>query len=202
MAPSGHLAVRIVAPDQYRRTPWKNGGGVAIDIADAYRPGTTPGDWTGMVWRLGRTAIERPGPFSDLCGYDRIQAVVAGSGLTLRASHGPILDLVEPFRPVRFPGEWAIASELDQGPVQVLNLIGDRAAVALDLGFVLGPAHATAPAGEHVLYAPTVPASVSVAGVAVTLAHDHAARFVAEGPVRIAVASGLVALASVMPRQP
>jgi len=26
-------------PAAYRRTPWKNGGGITIDIADAYAPG-------------------------------------------------------------------------------------------------------------------------------------------------------------------
>ena len=50
-------------PAAYRRTPWKNGGGVTVDIADAYMPGGEPGSWSGMLWRLGRTEIVVPGPF-------------------------------------------------------------------------------------------------------------------------------------------
>ena len=53
-------------PKAYRRTPWKNGGGVTIDIADDYAPGAAPGSWSGMLWRLGHTQIVEPAPFSDL----------------------------------------------------------------------------------------------------------------------------------------
>ncbi len=52
-------------PAQYRHTPWKNGGGVTVDIADAYADGAEPGSWSGMLWRLGRTQIvTRAGPLS------------------------------------------------------------------------------------------------------------------------------------------
>ena len=70
-------------PKAYRRTPWKNGGGVTIDIADDYASGVTSGSWSGMLWRFGRTRIETPGPFSDLSGFDRILTVIGGRGLTL-----------------------------------------------------------------------------------------------------------------------
>jgi environmental stress-induced protein Ves len=47
-------------PQSYRRTPWKNGGGVTVDIADATRRGRA-GRWSGMLWRFGRTRIVAPG---------------------------------------------------------------------------------------------------------------------------------------------
>jgi uncharacterized protein len=33
-------------PANYRRTPWKSGGGVTIDIAGGYRLGAASSDWT------------------------------------------------------------------------------------------------------------------------------------------------------------
>jgi uncharacterized protein len=113
-------------PAAYRHTPWKNGGGVTIDIADAYAPGSRPGGWSGMLWRLGRTRIVEPGPFSDLTGYDRILTVIGGRGLVLEIAGGESLDVREPFCPVRFSGEDRIMSRLEAGPVAVFNLMSDR----------------------------------------------------------------------------
>lgn len=120
------MRVTRLDPKAYRRTPWKNGGGVTIDIADAYAPGSEPGGWSGMLWRLGRTRIVAPGPFSDLSGYDRILTVIGGRGLVLEVEGGAPLDVRAPFRPVRFRGEDRITSRLEAGPVAVLNLIADR----------------------------------------------------------------------------
>ena len=70
------IRLTTIDPAAYRHTPWKNGGGVTIDIAESLLPGFPPGSWEGMVWRFGRTAIVAPGPFSDLSGFDR----AAGAG--------------------------------------------------------------------------------------------------------------------------
>ena len=43
---------------RYRRSPWKNGGGVTVDIAGASVPGGAPGAWEGVIWRFGQTRIE------------------------------------------------------------------------------------------------------------------------------------------------
>ena len=60
------IRLTTIDPAAFRHTPWKNGGGVTIDIAESMLPGFAPGSWEGMVWRFGRTAIVTPGPFSDL----------------------------------------------------------------------------------------------------------------------------------------
>jgi environmental stress-induced protein Ves len=60
-------------PAGYRRTPWKNGGGVTVDIAEHED-----------AWRFGRTPITTSGPFSDYSGFDRAQVLVAGRGLVLQ----------------------------------------------------------------------------------------------------------------------
>ena len=60
------IRLATIDPAAFRHTPWKNGGGVTIDVAESMLPGFAPGSWEGMVWRFGRTAIVTPGPFSDL----------------------------------------------------------------------------------------------------------------------------------------
>ena len=70
-------AVVRLDPRAYRRTPWKNGGGITVDIAE-----------DGDVWRFGRTPIVAPGPFSDYSGFDRLQVLVAGRGLVLQTPDG------------------------------------------------------------------------------------------------------------------
>src|SRR4029453_7795930 len=108
-------------PERYLRTPWKNGGGIPVDIA-----------FEGDVWRFSRTPITVAGAFSDYTGFDRLQVLVAGSGLVLQTPAGEI-DGRRPFRPVRFAGETPIVSRLESGPVEVVNLLGDRSRVDIDL---------------------------------------------------------------------
>lgn len=168
-------AARITSldPAGYRRTPWKNGGGVAIDIAGASLSDAASGDWNDTLWRFGRTSIEVAAPFSDLTGYDRMQMVVAGHGLVLQAPGGEI-DLRQPGVAVRFAGHTPIVSRLEAGPVAVVNLIGDRQRVSIDLA-LLTAGHATPlQAGVHVLYAAFGPCSLRCDGADHELPNDHA----------------------------
>jgi environmental stress-induced protein Ves len=78
---------------------------------------------------------------------------VSGRGLVLETPVSEI-DVRTPLRPVRFAGETPIVSRLDAGPVEVVNLIGDRRRVRIDLTVLeagrtqrLGP-------GVHIAYCP------------------------------------------------
>lgn len=184
-------------PAAYRRTPWKNGGGVTIDIADAYRPGTPPGSWDGMIWRFGRARIEQPGPFSDLSGFDRCLAVIDGKGLLLHPEGEATLDARRPFHPVRFPGEWRITSELTAGPVGVLNLLADRTRARIEMILQAEPGRLTLPAGISLLYAPSNPVSLTIAGESCALGVDHTLRLDLAEPIEARLDSGILALASV-----
>jgi len=178
--------ITLLDPAQYRRTPWKNGGGTTIDIADE-----------GDVWRFGRTPITAPGPFSDYAGFDRLQVLVAGRGLVLETPNGEI-DVRTPFKPVRFTGETPIKSRLEAGPVEVVNLIGARAAVRIDLK-VLQAGHKLAlPAGTHIAYCADGGATLE-GGIDVhLLAADHALRIDAARPTMIACTAGMLLLGSVI----
>ncbi len=168
-------AFTVLDPAGYRRTPWKNGGGVTIDIAAAYRPAADPAGWDGMMWRFGRTRIEQPGPFSDLSGYDRILAVVEGSGLVLHPKFRAPIEVHAPLVPAHFPGEWAITSELTAGPVGVLNLMADRLLFKIDLIFPL-PGHAAEMSGVVCIVLALADAAVDVGGRTMALARDAALR--------------------------
>ena len=190
-------AVVRLDPKAYRRTPWKNGGGVTIDIADDYAPGAPPGSWSGMLWRFGRTQIVEPAPFSDLSGFDRILTVIGGRGLWLDIAGDVSLDVREPFRPVRFRGEDRIVSRLEAGPVSVLNLLADRTRYEIDVAILSGGEARPLDGTIHLVYAPED--SDVIVGESYRLAADEALRL--EGEARkLEVASGRVALATVRAR--
>lgn len=179
----------FLEPSCFRKSPWKNGGGTTIDIAEANRPGHAPGDWSGLLWRFGRTAIVAPGPFSDLAGCDRAQVVVRGDGLVLESPDGEI-DVRRPWSPVRFRGEDRITSRLENGPVQVVNLIADRAQFKIDLAVLIASSERHCGHGTHILYAADTQASVKIGEKEYTLAPDHALKLDVSHRVGINCVSG------------
>ncbi|MCU0886183.1 MAG: HutD family protein [Beijerinckiaceae bacterium] len=198
------MSITVLSPAGYRRFPWKNGGGVTVDIAAEWLEGVADHGWEGMVWRLGRTTIPVPGPFSDLAGFDRCQVVIGGAGLVLVTPEGEI-DLRTPFRPVRYRGEVQITSRLEQGPVEVVNLIGDRTRVAIDL-VVLGAGDSLGlKPGCHVVHAPTGPAHLRLgpeAGAAddvISLEPEHAARISLDRLSDLHCDAGPCLVASILP---
>jgi len=176
--------ITALDPERYVRTPWKNGGGVTVDIA-----------FEGDVWRFSRTPITQAGPFSDYTGFDRLQVLISGRGLVLSTPTGEI-DVRRPFKPVRFAGETPVVSRLETGPVEVINLMGERSRVALDL-IVLeaGLARRLGP-GIHIAYCPAGRAILRVAGEAHELQADHGVRIEDEDGPAVCDA-GLIVLGSV-----
>jgi environmental stress-induced protein Ves len=195
------IELTVLDPASYRRTPWKNGGGVTVDIADEYVAGAEPGGWTGMVWRLGRTRIETPAPFSDLSGNDRILSVIGGRGLVLRPEGEAPLDAREPFRPVRFPGEWAITSELENGPVAVLNLMADRSRVDIGVAFLAASDELPLALGLWVLYAPATATELTIGDRSLALPQDGAVVVRSDAPVHLTHSAGPLAVASIRHRR-
>lgn len=190
----GGIELTPLDPASYRHTPWKNGGGVTIDIAESMRPGFGPGNWDGMVWRFGRTAIVAPGPFSDLSGFDRQQVLVSGRGLVLETTEGEI-DVRQPFRPVSFAGETPIVSRLESGPVEVVNLIGDRSRVSIDLSCLVDGATRTCPTGVHIIYAATTSCDLTINGKPCMIANGHAIRIDATEDFTVASRQGIAIVA-------
>ena len=183
----------------FRRTPWKNGGGISTDIADCYHPDAAPGAWDGVIWRLGRTQIVTPGPFSDLTGYERLQVVIAGRGLVLVTPDSEI-DLREPLRPVRYDGGAPIVTRLEHGPVEVVNLIADRALCDIALE-VLNPGGPTElRPGLHLVYAPDGHSSGNVGGHSFAIEAGDALRIETDQPGLLSITTGVALLATIIRR--
>jgi uncharacterized protein len=111
--------VRLAPPD-YRRMPWRNGGGTTTEIA------AEPGGPAGFLWRLSIAEVAASGPFSDFGGYDRHILLLAGRGFVLRFAEAPSRRLDRPLEPFTFDGGWRTSCELVDGPVRDLNLMVAR----------------------------------------------------------------------------
>lgn len=181
MAPS----IIPLHPAGFVRTPWKNGGGTTVDIA-----------FSGDIWRFSPSPITAAGPFSDYTGFDRLQVLVIGSGLVLQTPAGEI-DVRRPFRPVRFAGETPIVSRLEAGPVEVINLMGERRRVRLDLVVLeAGDARALGP-GVHIAYCPADRAVLQLGDRKNDLPADHGLR-IENMDVIAACRAGRIVLGSVL----
>lgn len=191
------IAVTPLSPDGYGRSPWKNGGGIFIDIADAYRDDAPVRDWDSLLWRFGRTAITTPGPFSYLPDIARMQMVVKGRGLVLEAPDQQF-DERRPFTSVRFPGELEIVTRLEAGPVEVVNLMANRAATEIDLLAITRPGMMSLGKGTHLIYAASGESLVRIDGAGYPLVDDGALRLDLTSPVQLSLVSGLVVIGSIV----
>ncbi len=108
----------------YRRSAWKNGGGVTREIIRVPAEGD-------FEWRLSVAEIAQSGPFSDFSGYSRTMVLLAGDGLTLRASGGVSEGLTTPGDLIQFDGAVHMHCDLADGPCTDLNLMVADAAGAI-----------------------------------------------------------------------
>jgi hypothetical protein len=161
------MKTTLLKSEDYSRSPRKNGGGIFTDIADAHRPGVPAKNWDSLLWRFASTPIVAPGPFSHMRGIDRLQMVVSGRGLVLK-SPTQEFDEREPFTTVRFTGELEIVTELEAGPVEVVNLMARRGAAEIELLALREPGDRQLAAGTHLVYAARGNCSVRLGG------EDHA----------------------------
>jgi uncharacterized protein len=188
------MTVRRIGPDAYLRVPWKNGGGVSVTMAGEMLPGSASGDWSGVVWQLGRTDIVTPAPFSDLSGFERLQTVVRGEGLFLDTPSG-VIDLSEPLSVARYDGGTPIVSRLARGPVGVVNLIARRSHATIAMVVLRAQGQMQLAGGQHVVYAPIGMADLGLDATAAELAPDHA--LIIDGPGHLTCRSGLVLVCTI-----
>jgi environmental stress-induced protein Ves len=112
---------RLLTPSDYRRMPWKNGGGetqeIAVDPEGA--------DLATFAWRASLADIAGDGAFSEFPGVDRTLVLLAGAGMHLEGAAGT-LDVTAPFKLVAFAGEARLDCRLVRGPARDFNLMVRR----------------------------------------------------------------------------
>lgn len=123
--------MRRLGPADYRRMPWKNGGGETVELA-IDPPGAT---LTDFDWRISSATVAIGGPFSAFPGVDRSLAVIDGGALLLHVAPvdegaGPLSVRLTPADPpFVFAGEQAVTAELadpDAGPLTDFNVMTRR----------------------------------------------------------------------------
>ncbi|MBR0851550.1 HutD family protein [Bradyrhizobium diazoefficiens] len=190
------MKTTLLRSEDYTRAPWKNGGGVFTDIADAHRTDAPAKDWDSLIWRFASTPIVAPGPFSYMPGIDRLQMVVGGRGLVLKA-RGQEFDEREPFTTVRFTGEIEIVTELEAGPVEVVNLMARRGAAEIELLALKEPGEHSLLPGTHLVYAARGDCSLRLDGEAFALPHGGTLKVELTAAARLALVTGLAVLGSI-----
>ena len=112
---------RLLSPRDYRRMPWRNGGGRTAEIAAWARgPGAEP-----FAGRVSIAEIEQDGPFSAWPGIDRTFVLLDGAGVVLTQG-GIDVEVVARHEPVRFAGDEASSCRLVDGPARAFNLMVRR----------------------------------------------------------------------------
>jgi environmental stress-induced protein Ves len=114
--------MRILRAADYRRMPWKNGGGETAEIA--VWPEDSGLDDFG--WRVSMARVERDGPFSAFPGVDRTLSILEGEGLRLAIAGSPAIELDGVTAPYSFPADQPTDSALLGGPVTDLNVMTRR----------------------------------------------------------------------------
>lgn len=177
--------MRLLDPAGYRHMPWANGRGVTVEIARS-------DDAAGMLWRLSMAQVVEDGPFSGFPGIDRSLTVIDGPGFAL-AGEGWRLR-ADPLVPLGFAGDVPVSAADVTGPVQDLNVMWRRDALAARVRVATGAMQA---AGAVVALVALAPQRVTVDGGLFHL--PDRGTLIGEGSLRI-VADGAVVLAELSPR--
>lgn len=111
--------MRRLTTNDYRRMPWRNGGGTTTELTVEPAAGA-------FLYRASIADVTADGPFSRFDGHDRHIVLLEGAGMTLDCGeHGELV--LERLVPRVFSGDWAVDGRLVDGPVRDFNLIVDRA---------------------------------------------------------------------------
>ncbi len=105
--------------------PWKNGGGVTVEIA--IHPINASVD--NFNWRISTATVANDGPFSVFPGIDRTLSVLEGNGIVLDVE-GAETTLTRETAPFAFAADASSGARLIDGPITDLNVMTRRLSFA------------------------------------------------------------------------
>ena len=113
---------RLLRSSDYRRMPWKNGGGETVEIA-VFPEAAGLADFD---WRVSMATVASDGPFSVFPGIDRTLSILDGQGMTLFIDgQDPVLLTVQS-DPLPFAADAPTTATLSNGPITDLNVMTRR----------------------------------------------------------------------------
>lgn len=111
--------VTRLGPRDFRRQPWKNGGGTTTELAVHPASGRP-------LWRVSIADVSTSGPFSDFSGYERTIMLLEGDGMRLAFDDASEAVVDRPYSPFVFDGAAKCQCTLLGGAVRDMNLMVDR----------------------------------------------------------------------------
>ncbi|WP_172963489.1 HutD/Ves family protein [Thalassospira marina] len=115
-------AIRVLRAGDYRRMPWKNGGGETVEIA-VYPANAGLDDF---AWRISMATVASDGPFSSFPGIDRTLSILKGAGMTLVIGDQPPITLTGETPPYPFAADVPTSAMLVDGAITDLNVMTRR----------------------------------------------------------------------------
>ena len=108
--------MKIFKAADYKRMPWKNGGGETAEIAVFPKDASL----ADFEWRISIATVASDGPFSSFAEIDRTLTILSGEGMELEIA-GERLALTHASQPHHFPADVATSARLLGGTVVDLN---------------------------------------------------------------------------------
>ncbi|UHS60121.1 HutD family protein [Agrobacterium vaccinii] len=114
--------MKLYRASEYKRMPWKNGGGETVEIA-VFPPDASVDDFD---WRISMAMVASDGPFSIFPGIDRTLSILDGSGMSLSINGAVPIVLTETSEPLSFTADVPVDAVLVDGPITDLNVMTRR----------------------------------------------------------------------------
>jgi uncharacterized protein len=114
--------MRILHASDYKRMPWKNGGGETVEIAVSPE-GSALADFD---WRVSMATVASDGPFSVFPGIDRTLSILEGEGMTLFIEGQEPVRLTQESDPLPFAADARTSATLIDGTITDLNVMTRR----------------------------------------------------------------------------
>ena len=118
--------MRVLRSADYRRMPWKNGGGETIEIAVS----PEGAGLDNFDWRISMARVESDGPFSQFPGVERTLSVIEGNGIVLSVEGMPPILLGKARAPFSFDASLKTDAKLKDGAIVDLNVMSRKGAAS------------------------------------------------------------------------